>query len=45
MTFLFDMLFKVKILILKLEILIGKKKKYLQGGKIEEKIVVLYLWN
>lgn len=44
MTFLFDTLFKVKTLILKLEILIGKKK-HLQGGKIEEKIVMLYLWN
>lgn len=44
MTFLFEMLFKAKTLILKLGILIGKKKN-LQGGKIEEKIVVLYLWN
>lgn len=31
MTFLFDMLFKVKILILKLEILIGKKKILARG--------------
>lgn len=42
---LFDILFKVKTLFPKLEVLIGRKN-HLQGGvKIEEKIVMCYLWN
>lgn len=38
------MLFKVKTLFPKLEVLIGKKNTY-KGVKIEEKILVCYLWN